>query len=217
MKTIEIETTGDVRQIRLHRPEVRHALDEVLIAELTEAFTDPGASTRIVVLSGSGPAFCSGGDARWMKRSKDFTREENEKDAAALARMLRAVDECPLPVIARVQGAAMGGGVGLVAACDIAVAEEGALFGFPEVRLGLVHEVVRAAELDAKVAAFVEQLRQGGPRALESAKRLLRALPELPREEEIDLSIRTIAELRISPEAQEGLSAFLEKRKPQWP
>jgi methylglutaconyl-CoA hydratase len=189
-----------------------------------------------------------------MKRSRSFTREENERDAAALAALLKAVDECPCPTVARVHGAALGGGVGLVAACDIAIADEQATFGFPEVRLGLVPAVistfvlprigVRAARryfltgerfgapqaaalglvhetavgdaLDARVAGIVNELRQGAPRALGAAKALLRTVTGLSKDLAIAESIRTISELRVSPEAQEGLSAFLEKRKPNW-
>jgi methylglutaconyl-CoA hydratase len=255
MKTVRIESKADVSTLRLHRPEVRNALDEILISELTQAFTGIPASARVVVLAGAGEAFCAGGDARWMKRSKSFSREENERDAAGLAALLKAVDECPRPVIARVQGAALGGGAGLIAACDIAVAEEGAEFGFPEVRLGLVpavistfvlprigvraarryfltgerfkapialamglvHEIAPAGALDSTVDGIVREILQGGPRAQETAKRLIREISGLPRDRGIEESIRTIAAVRVSPEAQEGLGAFLEKRKPAWP
>lgn len=255
MGTVQLETQGDVTTVRLHRPEVRNALDESLISELTHAFGNLPSSTRVVVLAGAGAAFSAGADAQWMKRSRSFTREENERDAAALAALLKAVDECPCPTVARVHGAALGGGVGLVAACDIAIADEQATFGFPEVRLGLVPAVistfvlprigVRAARryfltgerfgapqaaalglvhetavgdaLDARVAGIVNELRQGAPRALGAAKALLRTVTGLSKDLAIAESIRTISELRVSPEAQEGLSAFLEKRKPNWP
>jgi len=255
MGTVQLETQGDLTTVRLHRPDVRNAMDEVLISELTQAFATLPASTRVVVLTGSGPAFCAGADAQWMKRSRSFSREENERDAAALAALLKTVDECPFPTLARVHGAALGGGVGLVAACDIAVADEQATFGFPEVRLGLVpavistfvlprigaraarryfltgerfaapqamamglvHETAPGNALDAKVDGIVRELRLGAPRALGAAKTLIRTVAALPRDRAIEESIRTIAELRISPEAQEGLAAFLEKRKPNWP
>ena len=255
MGTVQLETQGDVTTVRLHRPDVRNALDEVLISELTQAFSGLPAATRVVVLAGSGPAFCAGADAQWMKRSRSFSREENERDAAALAALLKAVDECPFPTIARVHGAALGGGVGLVAACDIAVADEQSTFGFPEVRLGLVpavistfvlprigaraarryfltgerfaapqamamglvHETAPGDALDARVDGIVRELRQGAPRALGAAKVLIRTVAALPRDRAIEESIRTIADLRVSPEAQEGLAAFLEKRKPNWP
>jgi len=255
METIRIENKDGVAGIRLHRPEVRNALNEVLIAELTQAFTALPESVRVVILAGEGAAFCSGADAAWMKKSATFSREENERDAAALAALLKAIDECPRPVLARVQGAVLGGGVGLLTACDIAVADAGAQFGFPEVRLGLipavvstfvlprigvrsarryfltgerfgapqalaiglVHEVTTPDQLDPTIDRIVRELLQAGPRALTAAKKLLRDAASLPREQAIQETIRAIAEIRVSPEAQEGLGAFLEKRKPRWP
>ncbi|HEV3029691.1 MAG TPA: enoyl-CoA hydratase-related protein, partial [Planctomycetota bacterium] len=136
MGTITTESTGGVTTILLRRPEVRNAINDVLIADLTAAVASLPKSTKVVVLAGEGPAFCSGADAEWMKRSKTWTREENQRDASSLSSLLRAVDECPLPVVGRIHGAALGGGAGLVAACDVAIAEEGTQFGFPEVRLG---------------------------------------------------------------------------------
>ena len=255
MNTVTVETRGDVTTVRLRRPEVRNALNEAMIAELHQAFGGLPTSTRVAVLAGDGTAFCAGADAEWMKRSKAFSREENERDAAALARLLTTIDECPVPVIARVSGAALGGGAGLVAACDIAVADEAAQFGFPEVRLGLVpavistfvlprigtraarryfltgerfaapqalalglvHEVTRADALDSKVESIVREILLGGPQAVGAAKRLIRDIASLPRDRAIDETIRVISRIRVSPEAQEGLGAFLEKRKPHWP
>jgi methylglutaconyl-CoA hydratase len=255
MGLIRIESSGGRTTIKLNRPEVRNALDDALIAELASAFASIPSATRAVVLSGEGPGFCAGADAAWMKRSKDFTREENARDAAAVSSLLRAVDECPVPVVGRIHGAALGGGAGLVAACDVAVAEEGTQFGFPEVRLGLipavistyvlprigpgparryfltgerfgaaealamglVHEVAPAGGVDARVDAIVSEILKGGPLALREAKQLIRDAGRLSREQAIEETIRRIAEIRVGPEAQEGLSAFLEKRKPQWP
>lgn len=255
MGTVQLETQGGITTVRLHRPEVRNALDETLISDLTHAFGNLPQTTRVVLLAGSGPAFCAGADAQWMKRSRSFSREENERDAAALASLLKAVDECPYPTVARVHGAALGGGVGLLAACDIAIADEQATFGFPEVRLGLVpavistfvlprigvraarryfltgerfgapqaaalglvHETAAPDALDGRIAGIVNDLRQGAPRAVGVAKALLRTVSALSKDRAIEESIRTISELRVSPEAQEGLSAFIEKRKPNWP
>lgn len=255
MNTVAIDSQGAVTTVRLRRPDVRNALNEALIAELTQTFGSLPSSTRVAVLTGDGTAFCAGADAEWMKRSKSFGREENERDAAALARLLTTIDDCPVPVIARVSGAALGGGAGLVAACDIAVADEAAQFGFPEVRLGLipavisafvlprigtraarryfltgerfaapqalvlglVHEVTRADALDTKVDSIVREILQGGPKAVGAAKRLVRDVATLPRDRAIEETIRAIAAIRVSPEAQEGLTAFLEKRKPNWP
>jgi len=255
MGFIETETQGDVVTLRLNRPDVRNALNDAVIAEMTASFASLPATARAVVLAGAGPAFCSGADAEWMKRSKSFTREENERDAAAVSGLFRLIDECPVPVIARLHGAAMGGGVGLAAACDILIAEEGTQFGFPEVRLGivpavistyilprigagrarryfltgerfgavealamgLIHEVAPGGQLDARVEAVVGEILKGGALAIKAAKRLIREAAGLPREKAVQETIRLISEIRVSPEAQEGLAAFLEKRKPNWP
>jgi len=254
MGTIKTESAGGVTTIRLSRPEVRNALDDVLIADLTAAVASLPTTTKVVVLAGEGPAFCSGADAQWMKRSRTWTREENQRDASAVSSLLQAVDECPLPVVGRIHGAALGGGAGLAAACDVAVAEDGTQFGFPEVRLGLVpavistyvlpkigpgaarryfvtgerfgpaealsmgliHEVAPKGKLDERVAGIVAENLQGGALALQAAKRLIREVGGLSRERAIEMTTRLIAELRISPEAQEGLAAFLEKRKPNF-
>lgn len=254
METLRVESQGPVTTVWLHRPDVRNAFNETLIAELTQAFTAVPSSARVVVLAGEGSAFCAGADAGWMKKSRSYSEEENVRDAAAMAGMLRAVDECPKPVIARIHGAALGGGSGLVAACDIGIAAEEATFGFTEVRLGLipavistfvvprigigaarryfltgerfgarealamglVHEVVARDALDLKVQALTKELLQCGPGAVEAAKKLLRDVARLSREQAIEDTIRTIARLRVSPEAQEGLGAYLDKRKPDW-
>lgn len=254
METVRVESKDAVTRITLNRPDVRNAFNEVLIDELTRAFAAVPGDARAVVLTGAGPVFCAGGDVGWMKRSKDFTREENARDAATMAGMLRAVDECPVPVVARVNGHALGGGSGLISACDIVVAVEGAMFGFTEVRLGLVpsvissfvlpkigmraarrtfltgerfgapearemglvHEVVPGDRLDARVSAILDELRKCGPKAVREAKKLLRDLGRMGREEGIEHTIETISRVRVSAEAQEGLGAFLEKRKPDW-
>ena len=254
METVRIDTHGPVTTIRLHRPEARNAFNEALIRDLTEAFRSVPADCRAVVLTGEGAAFCAGADVSWMKKSRDYTEEENARDAGAMAAMLRAIDECPKPVLARVNGPALGGGSGLVAACDLAIAAEGASFGFTEVRLGimpavistfvlpriglraarryfltgerfgakealamgLVHEVVAADALDAKVHAVTGELLQCGPKAVEAAKKLLREVAGMARDQAVEHTVRAIARLRVTPEAQEGLGAFLEKRKPGW-
>jgi methylglutaconyl-CoA hydratase len=252
---IKTESGGGVTTVRLNRPEVRNALNDLLIAELSAAVASVPAATKVLLLSGEGPAFCSGADAEWMKRSKTFTREENQRDAAAVSTLLRAVDECPVPVVGRIHGAALGGGAGLAAACDVAIAEDGTQFGFPEVRLGLVPAVIStyvlpkigaraarryfltgerfgsaealsmgliqdiapAGKLDERVSAIIAEILKGGTQALRAAKRLIRDVGRLPREKAVEETIRVIAELRVSPEAQEGLAAFLEKRMPHWP
>jgi len=259
---VRLEREGAVARLTLARPEVRNAFDETLIAELSDACAalraegerGGDAAPRVVVLTGEGSAFCAGADMNWMRRSAQFTREENEADARRFAGMLRALDELPLPTIARVNGACLGGGMGLIACCDIVVAAEGADFGFTEVRLGiapavistfvlpkvgpaaarrwfltgeifkapvarglgLVHEVVAPERLDEAVERWVAALRGNGPNAVAAAKRLIREGPPLGRDGSIEHTVRVIAGLRASPEGQEGLGAFLEKRPPSW-
>ena len=135
---LRIEPAGPVRRIALARTDMRNAFNDVLIDELTRAFEEAAADrgVRVVVLSGDGPAFCAGADIAWMRKAGGYSREENEADAERMARMLRTIDSCPHPVIALAHGAAIGGGVGLVAAADIAIAAEGTVFSLAEVRLG---------------------------------------------------------------------------------
>jgi len=254
METVRIDLSGATAVVRLCRPEVRNAFNETLIAELTDAFRRLDRTTRVVVLTGEGGTFCAGADVAWMRKSKESSEAENERDASRMAGMLRAIDECPVPVVARIEGAALGGGSGLVAAADIAVAAEGSQFGFTEARLGLIpavistfvlpkigarsarrhfltadrfgareaqsmgliHEVVPPAELDSKVREITDQILECGPEAVRAAKQLLRELAGMGREQAIDHSVRAIARIRVSPEAQEGLQAFLEKRRPRW-
>jgi methylglutaconyl-CoA hydratase len=245
MSALRIERDGQLLRVTLARPERRNAFDAPLIAELTEAFSDVG-DARAVILAGDGPSFCAGADVDWQRSAIDLSYEENVEDAMRLYAMLEAIDSCPAPVVARVQGFALGGGSGVVACCDAAVAGEDAVFGFSEVklgiipavispfvvprigvgaarryfltgerfqaaaalRIGLVHEV--ADDLDAAVDRIVGELLSAGPEAAREAKRLLRALPTG------EETTHVAARLRTSPEGQDGLRAFLERRKPSW-
>ncbi len=245
MSALRIERDGDVLRLTLARPETRNAFDADLIAELSEAFVDVGKS-RAVLLAGEGPSFCAGADVEWMRASVELDYEANMADANALRGMLDAIDRCPAPVLARVQGHAFGGGVGLVACSDIAVAEPNAVFAFSEVklgiipavispyalakigpsasrryfvtgerfdaatalRIGLIHEV--ASDLDAAVDSILAELQTAAPRAARHAKRLVLDCPDGAE------TARRIAERRTSDEGQEGLKAFLERRKPNW-
>ena len=141
---LRVAHDGPVVRITLARPEARNAFDEVLIAELTQAFSDlaAGGTARVVVLSGDGPSFCAGADVAWMRKAGSYTRDQNEEDAGKMARMFRAIDACPIPVVALAHGAAIGGGVGLVAAADIAIAAEGTVFSLAEVKLGILPSVI---------------------------------------------------------------------------
>ena len=141
---LEIERADKVVTVRLNRPDKHNAFDEQLIAELTQAFRDLAAdpTARVVVVTANGPSFSAGADLGWMKRMSTLSREENERDSLLLADLMAAIDGCPKPVLALVQGAAFGGGVGLVACCDIAVASTRATFSLSEVRLGLIPAVI---------------------------------------------------------------------------
>jgi methylglutaconyl-CoA hydratase len=141
--TLLVEETGGVLFVTLNRPEVHNAFNEELIGEAIDVFRDAGKrDVRAVVLRGSGANFCAGADLNWMARMVAYTRDENVRDSANLARMYACINECPLPVIGRIQGAAIGGGVGLVAVCDIAICTREAKFGLAEVKLGIMPAVI---------------------------------------------------------------------------
>ena len=248
-----------VSHVVLDRPEVHNAFDAGMIDALRQTFarlsTEGPAALRVVVLRGEGASFCAGADVAWMRASAGLTREQNEADAMALSAMLDAIDRCPVPVIARVQGVALGGGMGLCAVSDLVVAEAGARFGFTEtrlgilpaviapfvvakigetqaralfpggrrfdatraVRIGLVHEIVEGeAALDRAVEAAVDEILQAGPTAARAAKAIVREIRGLPHESTRWHTARRIAGQRVSEEGQEGLRAFLEKRRPAW-
>jgi methylglutaconyl-CoA hydratase len=245
MGALRIERNGPVLRVTLARPERRNAFDAALIRELTEAFADVG-NARAVVLAGDGESFCAGADVDWQRSAIDLSYDENVEDALRLYRMLDAIDSCPAPVVARVQGYALGGGSGLVCCTDVTVAAPDAVFGFSEVklgivpavispfvfarigtaaarrlvltgerfdaetalRIGLVHEV--AEELDSALERVIAELLSAGPEATRAAKQLIR---ERPGGEE---AARLAAKLRTSPEGQEGLRAFLDKRPAAW-
>ena len=245
MGALRIERDGDVLRVTLARPETRNAFDASLITELAEAFVDVGTS-RAVVLAGDGPSFCAGADVEWMRASAGLGVEENVADANALRRMFEAIDGCPAPVVAVVQGHALGGGIGLVACSDVVLAEPRAVFAFSEVklgivpalispfalrkigesaarryfvtgerfdsatalRIGLVHEV--SDDLEVALERVLGELRTAGPRAARHAKRLVLERPDGAE------TARRIAERRTSEEGQEGLRAFLERRRPAW-
>ena len=256
-QTLEIEMQGKVATIWMNRPDVHNAFDEALIKELTAACQalDGDDAVRVVILAGRGKSFSAGADLNWMKRAANNSVEENMSDARGLAGMLRTLAEMKKPTIARVQGAALGGGTGLTAACDIAVASTKAVFATSEVKfgiipsaispyvvraigarqayryfqsaeridasrareLGLVHEAVEPEALDAKVAEIVAALIQGGPLAQAAAKDLIRAVDNKPiNDNVVEDTAHRIAHLRATPEAKDGIAAFLDKRQPSW-
>jgi len=251
-----VRRDGPVERVTLNRPEVRNAFNDEVIAELSEwaERTAGDPAVRVVVLAGAGKAFCAGADVTWMARMRTYTEEENLRDAAAMASMFGSLDALPVPLVGRIQGAALGGGTGLAAVCDVVVASDDAEFGFTEVRLGilpavispfavakigvsaarelmltgqrfgaarareigLVHRIVAASELDDAVQACVGQLLAGAPSGIAAAKRLIPEVAGARPGEVARLTSRAIAAQRVSPEGQEGLAAFLEKRRPGW-
>lgn len=255
--TLEIELQGPVATIWMNRPELHNAFDEILIAELTAACValDEDSDVRVVVLGGRGKSFSAGADLNWMRRAANNGLDDNLNDARALARMLRTLAEMKKPTIARVQGAALGGGMGLAAACDIAVASIKAVFATSEVRfgiipsaispyvlraigarqatryfqsaeridavrareIGLVHETVEAEGLDARIQEIASALLQGGPLAQAAAKDLIRAVDgQSINDNLVEETAHRIAHLRATPEAREGIAAFLDKRSAAW-
>ena len=245
MGALRIDRDGDLLRITLARPETRNAFDAELIAELSEAFVDVGKA-RAVLLAGEGTSFCAGADVEWMRASVDLDLEANVADANALRSMLEAIDRCPAPVVARAQGHALGGGAGLVACADIAIADERAVFAFSEVKLGIIPAVISPFAL-AKIGSsaarryFVTGERFDAATALRiglvhevaadldaAVERVLAELrsagPRAARHAKrlaLDApdgpeSARRIAERRTSDEGQEGLRAFLERRSPDW-
>ncbi len=257
-QNILTEIDAGVGIVTLNRPERHNAFDDAMIAELAEVMlsmaNDP--AVRVVVISSVGKSFCAGADLAWMQRAAGYDFEQNKADAGMLAEMLRRIAACPKPVIARVQGPAYGGGVGVIAACDIAVATFESRFALTEAKLGLIpavigphvlaaigeryarrymltaeafsaaeayrigllHEMVAdEAGLDEAVGEWVEAILKNGPRALAECKALVRAIAGRPLDAQlIETTVESIARVRVAPEGQEGLAAFLEKRKPSW-
>jgi methylglutaconyl-CoA hydratase len=245
MSALRVERDRGILRVTLARPERRNAFDAALIAELSAAFADVG-DARVVVLAGEGESFCAGADVEWQRSSIDLSYDENVEDYRLLYRMLQSIFRCPAPVVARIQGYALGGGSGLTACCDVGVAGEDAVFGFSEVRLGIIPAVISpivlakigsaaarryfltgerfdahtalriglvdevANDLDEAVERIVAGILAGGPVAVREAKRLV-----LEPGVEEDLLARA-SERRTSPEGQDGLRAFLEKRPPEW-
>jgi methylglutaconyl-CoA hydratase len=241
---LRIERDGDVLRVTIAKPERRNAFDAALIAELRGAFADVG-DARAVVLAGDGPSFCAGADVEWQRASIDLTYDENVEDALRLYRMLETIDRCPAPVVARIQGYALGGGSGLVACTDVAIAAPDAVFGFSEVKLGIIPAVISPVVLprigpharryfltgerfDAEAALRIglvhevaEDLDAAVDRVvgelLTSGPEATRAAKALVRERPApEETARIAARLRSGQEGQEGLRAFLEKRSPSW-
>lgn len=262
---LRVRVEGGVARVTLSRPEKRNAFDEELVVSLDAAFRsfEDDRTVRVVVLEGEGRAFCAGADLEWMRSQVTASLEENVLAARRMADMFDRIHRAPQAVIAKVHGAALGGGAGLVAVADVAVAAEGTQIGYTEARLGilpavispyvvaklgpgtarrwfvtgsrmdareahrigLVHEVVPEAELEAATMRIAFEVLQCGPEAVAGCKDLVDAVTgawalssttEDGRDVLRDFTATAIAEVRVSPEGQEGLRSFLEKRRPRW-
>ncbi len=252
-----IETSGNgVATITMNRPEVGNAFNAELISELIDALKQlSGEETRLLQLRGSGKHFSAGGDLNWMKNAIHLSEQENYDDARTLSELLYTLNHFPAPTMAVVQGAAFGGAIGLICACDIAVGADNTRFSLSEVRIGLIpavisayvvqaigtrqarryflsaevfsgekalelellHELVPESELDTKADELTQQLLGNAPAATRLAKSMLHSVHNKPIDDEfVELACREIARIRVSPEGQEGLASFLEKRKPSW-
>jgi methylglutaconyl-CoA hydratase len=253
---LERTAAGPVAHVRLNRPDVRNAFNADLIAALTETFQELGEddSVRAIVLSGAGKVFCGGADISWMRASLELSYDENVADAERMSDMFRTIDRCPKPVIGKVHGAALGGGAGLAAVCDIVIASSDAVFGFTEVKLGIIpavispfvlskigasharalfltgerfdakramniglaHEVVVADTLDVCIERVTNEILSAAPEAVTVAKALIPTVSAASYEASRDITAEAIARRRTSDEGQEGLRAFLERRKASW-
>lgn len=256
MATLTTSTDDGIARVTLARPDVRNAFNAELIAELRATFERLSADQRVraIVLAGEGKVFCGGADINWMRGALALTYDENVADAEVMSDMFRAIDRCSKPVIGRIQGAALGGGAGLVAVCDIVVSSIDAIYGFTEVKLGiipavispfvlakigtsqaralfltgerfdaarahaigLVHHVVGENDLDETIDGIVAELRSAGPHAIAAAKALIPLVRAASYDGSRSLTAAAIAKQRVSPEGQEGLHAFLERRKPSF-
>lgn len=255
-ETLVLKYDGPVAEITLNRPEVHNAFNSQMFADLDRAFDAIAESTdtRVVILTGEGKSFCAGADLNWMKKVKDMTFEESVEDSLVLSELLYKMYSFSKPTIARVNGAAIGGGTGFVCVCDIGVASERAKFSFSEVKLGLVPacispyavrrigesrarrfflsgerlsaEQAREAglvsfavpheELDTFIGGIVKQLVTSGPYALSACKRLIEGVSSMGLDEAKKFTAEVLADLRKGTEGQEGMAAFLEKRRPRW-
>jgi methylglutaconyl-CoA hydratase len=252
----EIGTDGTAR-ITLTRHQLHNAFNDTLISELTAALRGLGSDKRVraIVLAAKGKSFSAGADLNWMKAMAGYSEERNQADAEALADLMFTLDRLGKPSIALVQGAAYGGGVGLVACCDVAIAAERATFSLSEVRLGLipavispyvvgamgaraarrymltgerfsaweahrlglVHEVVAPRDLESACRRILDEILAGGPHAQSAAKDLIFEVDARPADQELRTeTARRIASIRTSQEGREGISAFLDKRRPDW-
>lgn len=255
-ETILAAKADSVFRITMNRPQVHNAFNATMIGELAHAFHSARVDedVRVVVLTGAGKSFCAGADLNWMREIVRYSYEQNLGESLQVAELMKSIYELPKPTVARVNGAVIGGGTGLLSACDIAVASEKARFGLSEIKIGLIpaaigpyvirrigesaaHELFLTGErfdarraldvglvnkviphetLDDKTDEVVRLLLGSAPEAMAKCKELLQRVPTMTLEEAKGYTAEMIARLRVSPEGQEGMASFLEKRKPRW-
>jgi len=254
--TLEIRREKNVVTVALNRPDVHNAMNEQLMKELTLCFKELNndEDVRAIILTGNGKSFCSGADLNWMKSIINYSKEENIKDSKLLLDLFESIYNCKKPVIGRINGAAFGGGLGLIAVCDLSIALPDLKFAFSEVKLGLIPAVISTFvvkrigianmrrlfitgerfdsnhareiglidyvttenEFDSTVKKYVDLVISSGPNAVKEIKNLTNSYENLDEKNYKKFTVEKIAELRVSDEGQEGVNAFLEKRKPKW-
>ena len=254
--TIKLSKDGSTVTVSLNRPKVHNAMNETLMKELTTCFKELAKddAVRTIILTGKGKSFCAGADLNWMKSMVNYSKEENIKDSKLLLDLYETIYSCPKPVIGRINGHAFGGGIGLIAVCDITITTPGFKFAFSEVNLGIIPSVISTyvaprvlpadmkrlfitgerfdseyahkiglidfvvptEEFDSKTQHYIGQVESSGPNAIKEAKNLIKNLHVMDIEKYKEFTVKKISELRVSEEGQEGINAFLEKRKANW-
>jgi len=253
---IEVLKDNDIATVALNRPEVHNAMNERLIKELTTCFKELAndEKTKVIILTGKGESFCAGADLNWMKSMVMYSKEENIRDSKLLLDMYETIYSCPKPVIGKINGHAFGGGLGLIAVCDVNIASIGSKFAFSEVKLGIMPSVISTYvvkriglanmrrlfitgerfnseyakeiglidfitekdDFNSTVERYVDQLKSSSPKAIKEIKNLVNNYKKLDIEKYKEFTVEKISELRVSDEGQEGMNAFLEKRRPKW-
>ncbi len=254
--TIDVSIENLIATVKLDRPEVHNAMNESMMKELKDCFNKLSKDKKIraIILTGEGKSFCAGADLNWMKSMVNYSKEENEKDSRLLLDLYESIYDCPKPVIGKINGHAFGGGIGLVAVCDLTIGVFGSKFAFSEVNLGIIPSVIstfvqsrikladmrrlfitgerfetdyakemglldhicKQEEVEEKIQFYVKMIMSSGPNAIKEIKKLTSNLRKLSIDEYKKYTVEKISELRVSKEGQEGINAFLEKRKPNW-
>ena len=256
-ETLEVKKENDIVTISLNRPDVHNAMNEQLMKELTQCFQEMSIDkkVRIIILTGNGKSFCAGADLNWMKSMVNYSKEENIRDSRLLLDLYETIYQCPKPVIGKINGHAFGGGIGLVAVCDLAFTIPGCKFAFSETKLGIIPSVISTYilrriigishvrrlfltgerfssgyaekiglldyvieenEIDEKIMKYCSILKTSGPISIRENKELINSYEQLSLNKYKEHTVEKISELRVSKEGQEGINAFLEKRKSSW-